>query len=148
MLFLNIIRKCMFKISHSSLTDIQTKSAFYLIWGRCYTILPLIQTTSSGLVSGYSVMLPHAETLYNRSEGDPEEGWHIFLHPATDPWIGKKNNNGLINLYPLAIQFLQCPFILAVRSIIFLIPRIASMSWKAVKHSERGCLHLLGCCAI
>jgi len=93
-------------------------------------------------------MLRHIETRYNRSENDPEEGWHIFLHPTMDPWIGKKNNNGIINLSSLAIQFLQCPFVLAVRNLIFLIPKIASMSWKAVKHSERGCLHPWGCCAM
>jgi hypothetical protein len=74
--------------------------------------------------------LHHVETLYNRSEDDPEEGWYIFLHPATDPWIGKKNNNELINL---------CPFILAVGHIIFPVPRTASMSWKAVKCNEGGC---------
>jgi hypothetical protein len=97
-------------MSHSSLTDVQIKSAYYLIWGQCHTILPLIQTTSSGKTSGYSVMLRHVAATYNRSENDREEGWYIFLHPVTDPWIGKKNNNGLFNLCPLAIQFLQCPF--------------------------------------
>ncbi|KDR23103.1 Amiloride-sensitive cation channel 2-A, neuronal [Zootermopsis nevadensis] len=65
---------------------VQIKSAYYLIWGQCHTILPLIQTTSSGKGSGYSVMLYQKEVLYNRSENDPEEGWHIFVHPATDPW--------------------------------------------------------------
>jgi hypothetical protein len=40
-------------------------------------------------------------------------------------------------LCPLAILFLQCHFTLAVGNIIFLIPRIASMSWKAVKFSAR-----------
>ena len=94
-----------FKISNSSLTDVQIKSAYYIIWGQCHTILPLIQTTSSGKASGYSVMLHHKETAYNRSENDPEEGWHIFLHPATDPWIGKKNYNGLINLCLLPYNF-------------------------------------------
>jgi hypothetical protein len=81
----------MVMISHFSLTDVQIKSAFYLIWGQCHTILPLIQTTSSSKGSGYSVMLRHVMTPYNRSATDPEEGWHIFLHSSTDPWIGKKN---------------------------------------------------------
>jgi hypothetical protein len=79
-------------ISHFFLTDVQIKSAFYLIWGQCHTILPLIQTTSASKASGYSVMLRPVTTPYNRSETDPEEGWHIFLHSPTDPWIGKKNN--------------------------------------------------------
>lgn len=74
------------------LTDVQIKSAYYLIWGQCHTILPLIQTTSSGKESGYSVILYQKEISYNRSENDPEEGWHIFVHPATDPWTGKKND--------------------------------------------------------
>ncbi|GFG35482.1 hypothetical protein Cfor_09132 [Coptotermes formosanus] len=69
------------------LPNVENKSAYYFIWGQCHTILPLIQTTSSGKDVGYSVMLYHKETLYNRTENDPEEGWHIFVHPATDPWI-------------------------------------------------------------
>jgi hypothetical protein len=69
------------------LYNVRIKSAYYLIWGQCHTILPLIQTTSSSKTSGYSVMLRHVVTAYNRSVDDPEEGWYIFLHPATDPWI-------------------------------------------------------------
>jgi hypothetical protein len=51
--------------------------------------LPLIQTTS-GKGSGYAVILYQKDMVYDRSENDPEEGWHIFVHPATDPWTGKK----------------------------------------------------------
>jgi hypothetical protein len=65
--------------------------------------LPLIQTTSSGKGSGYSVMLYQKEISYNRSENDPEEGWHIFLHPATDPWTGKRSNNKGINFHILCL---------------------------------------------
>jgi hypothetical protein len=38
-------------------------------------------------------MLYQKEMSYIHSENDPEEGWHIFVHPATDPWTGKKNNS-------------------------------------------------------
>lgn len=38
----------------------------------------------------------------------------------------------------LSVQFLQCHFVLAVGNVIFFVPRIASMSHKAVKHSEKA----------
>jgi hypothetical protein len=67
--------------------------------------LPLIQTTSSGKGSGYSVMLYQKEIPYVQSENDPEEGWHIFVHPATDPWTGKKNKStSIINSQALSVH--------------------------------------------
>jgi hypothetical protein len=65
--------------------------------------LPLIQTTSSGKGSGYSVMLYQKEISYIHSENDPEEGWHIFVHPATDPWTGKKNDS-IINSHSVSVH--------------------------------------------
>jgi hypothetical protein len=38
-------------------------------------------------------MLYQKEISYIHSENDPEEGWHIFVHGATDPWTGKKNSS-------------------------------------------------------
>jgi hypothetical protein len=67
-------------------------------------------------------MLYYVETPYNRSEDDPEEGWHIFVHPATDPWIGKKNNSGIIVSLVHPYSICCTLFVFAVGNVIFLHP--------------------------
>jgi hypothetical protein len=49
-------------------------------------------------------MLYQKETPYVQSENDPEEGWHIFVHPATDPWTGKKIRSTGVNLQALSVR--------------------------------------------
>ncbi|KAJ9599778.1 hypothetical protein L9F63_026373, partial [Diploptera punctata] len=56
----------------------------------CHTVLPLIQTTASGIYNGFTIMLNEigdTGDLTETPKTDPEIGWYIFLHSATEPWI-------------------------------------------------------------
>ncbi|XP_069688205.1 acid-sensing ion channel 1B [Periplaneta americana] len=66
--------------------NVKIESSFQLIWGQCHTFNALIQTTSSGKEKGYSIILYKKDASYNRTEGEPEEGWYVYVHPEANIW--------------------------------------------------------------
>ena len=72
--------------------DIRVKSTYSVMWGQCHTVIPLIQTMASGMEKGLAIMLKEikeAGSASDEAKSEPQIGWYIFLHSATDPWIGK-----------------------------------------------------------
>ncbi|KAJ9595505.1 hypothetical protein L9F63_013270, partial [Diploptera punctata] len=62
-------------------TNVKIKSTYSLTWGRCHTVLPLIQTTASGIYNGFTIMLNEigdTGDLTETTKTDPEIGWYIF----------------------------------------------------------------------
>jgi hypothetical protein len=94
-------------------------------------------------------MLYQKETSHIQSENDPEEGWHIFVHPATDPWTGNKNKSMIIiNTHAVSVNNTSITLPIWLEHIMKLLRMVESVPYlkKLLFHlalQVTGCMFIL-----